>query len=37
LHAQIAEALETHFPELMDGQPELFAQHYAEAASLKNP
>jgi class 3 adenylate cyclase len=31
LHAQIAEALETHFPELMDIQPELFAQHYAEA------
>src|SRR5262245_445898 len=31
LHAQIAAALETHFPELMDIQPELFAQHYAEA------
>jgi predicted ATPase len=31
LHAQIAEALETHSPELMDGQPELFAQHYAQA------
>jgi hypothetical protein len=31
LHAQIAEALETHSPELMDSQPELFAQHYAEA------
>ena len=31
LHAQIAEALETHSPELIDGQPELFAQHYAEA------
>ena len=31
LHAQIAEALETHSPELMDTQPELFAQHYAEA------
>src|SRR5205807_6311163 len=24
LHAQIAEALETQFPELMDNQPELF-------------
>ena len=31
LHAQIAEALETHSPELMDSQPEIFAQHYAEA------
>jgi class 3 adenylate cyclase/predicted ATPase len=31
LHAQIAEALEILFPELMENQPELFAQHYAEA------
>jgi predicted ATPase len=31
LHAQIASALETHFPELMDSQPELFALHYVEA------
>ena len=31
LHAHIAEALETHSPELMASQPELFAQHYAEA------
>jgi len=31
LHAQIARALETQSPELMDTQPELFAQHYAEA------
>ena len=31
LHAQIAEALEAHSPELMGSQPELFAQHYAEA------
>jgi TolB-like protein/class 3 adenylate cyclase/predicted ATPase len=31
LHAQIAEALETHFPEITDNQPELLAQHYAEA------
>jgi predicted ATPase len=31
LHAQIAEALEAQSPELMDAQPELFAQHYAEA------
>jgi predicted ATPase len=35
LHAQIAGALETHFPELMDTQPELFAQHYAEAGLLE--
>ena len=31
LHAQIAEALEAHFPELKENQPEIFAQHYAEA------
>jgi predicted ATPase len=31
LHAQIAEALAAHSPELMDTQPELFARHYAEA------
>jgi len=31
LHAQIADALEMLFPELMENQPELFAQHYAEA------
>ena len=31
LHAQIAEALETQSPELVDSQPELFARHYAEA------
>jgi class 3 adenylate cyclase/predicted ATPase len=31
LHAQIAAALEVHSPELMEIQPELFAQHYAEA------
>ena len=35
LHAQIAEALETQFPELMDSQPELFAQHYAEAGLVE--
>ena len=34
LHARIAGALETHFPELMDSQPELFAQHYAEAGMV---
>src|SRR4029450_13175670 len=35
LHPQIAEALETHSPELMDSQPELFAQHYAEAGLVE--
>jgi predicted ATPase len=35
LHAQIADALETQSPELMDSQPELFAQHYAEAALVE--
>jgi class 3 adenylate cyclase/predicted ATPase len=31
LHARIAEALEAHSPEIMENQPELLAQHYAEA------
>jgi class 3 adenylate cyclase/predicted ATPase len=31
LHAQIAGALEARFPELIDSQPELLAQHYTEA------
>jgi class 3 adenylate cyclase/predicted ATPase len=35
LHAQIAEALETHSPELIDTQPERFAQHYAEAGQIE--
>jgi class 3 adenylate cyclase/predicted ATPase len=35
LHAQIVQALETHSPELMDTQPELFAQHYAEAGLVE--
>src|SRR5262249_26601141 len=35
LHAQIAEALEALSPELMDTQPELFAQHYEEAALVE--
>jgi predicted ATPase len=34
LHARIANALETQFPELMDSQPELLAQHYAEAGLI---
>src|SRR5215469_11808084 len=35
LHAQIATALEAHSPELMEGQPELFAQHYTEAGLVE--
>src|SRR5207245_2277065 len=35
LHAQIAEALETHSPDTMDSQPELLAQHYAEAGLVE--
>ena len=35
LHAHIARALETQSPELMDTQPELFAQHYAEAGLVE--
>ena len=35
LHARIAEALETQFPELKETQPELLAQHYAEAGLLE--
>jgi class 3 adenylate cyclase len=35
LHAQIAGALEAHWPELMDIQPELFAQHYADAGIIE--
>jgi class 3 adenylate cyclase/predicted ATPase len=35
LHARIAEAMEVLSPELMDTQPELFAQHYAEAGLVE--
>jgi class 3 adenylate cyclase/predicted ATPase len=35
LHAQIVEALETHSPELMESEPEIFAQHYAEAGLVE--
>ncbi len=35
LHARIAEALEAHSPELIDSQPELLAQHYAEAGLVE--
>jgi len=34
LHAKIAGALEAQSPELMDNQPELFAQHYADAGLI---
>jgi predicted ATPase len=35
LHAQIAEAFETHSPELVETHPELFARHYAEAGLIE--
>jgi class 3 adenylate cyclase/predicted ATPase len=35
LHAQIARALEAHSPELIESQPEIFAQHYAEAGLIE--
>jgi predicted ATPase len=35
LHAKIADALEAQSPELIDSQPVLFAQHYAEAGLVK--
>jgi class 3 adenylate cyclase/predicted ATPase len=35
LHGQIAKALEAHFPELIDSQPELFAWHYVEAGLVE--
>jgi predicted ATPase len=35
LHAQIANALETHPPEIVESQPELLAQHYAEAGLVE--
>jgi class 3 adenylate cyclase/predicted ATPase len=35
LHGQIAEALEAHFPEMMDSQPELFARHYTAAGLVE--
>jgi class 3 adenylate cyclase/predicted ATPase len=35
LHAQIADAIETHTPVLMETQPELLAQHYAEAGLVE--
>ena len=35
LHAQIASALETHSPEIIESQPELLARHYAEAGLVE--
>ncbi len=35
LHARIGDALETQFPDLTDNQPELLAQHYAEAGLVE--
>jgi predicted ATPase/class 3 adenylate cyclase len=35
LHAQIAEALEAHFPDTLENQPELLAQHFAEAGLIE--
>jgi predicted ATPase len=35
LHAQIAETLEAHSPAMMENQPELFAQHDAEAGLME--
>src|SRR5262249_54988857 len=35
LHGQIANALETRSPELMETQPEIFARHYAEAGLVE--
>jgi class 3 adenylate cyclase/predicted ATPase len=35
LHGRIAEALEAHFPEMMDSQPEIFARHYTAAGLVE--
>jgi len=35
MHARIAEALETDSPEIVESQPELLAQHYAEAGLVE--
>jgi class 3 adenylate cyclase/predicted ATPase len=35
LHGQIADALETHSPEVMESHPEIFAQHYSEAGLVE--
>jgi class 3 adenylate cyclase len=35
-HAQIAEALESQFPEIAESQPELLAHHCSEAGQIEN-
>jgi len=35
LHAQIAEAFESTYPEIVESHPELLAQHYAEAGVVE--
>jgi predicted ATPase len=35
LHAHIAEALQTHSPELVDSEPEVLARHYSEAGLVE--
>jgi TolB-like protein/class 3 adenylate cyclase/predicted ATPase len=35
LHAQIAEAFESTYPEIVESHPELLAQHYAEAGLVE--
>jgi len=35
LHSQIAEVLETQFPEIAESQPELLARHYTEAGAIE--
>jgi predicted ATPase len=35
LHARIAEALESQFPEIAESQPELLARHYTEAGLIE--
>ena len=35
LHTRIAEALESRFPEIAEGQPEILARHYTEAALIE--
>ena len=35
LHARVAEALETQFPEIVESQPEVVARHYTEAGLIE--
>ena len=36
LHAQIAEAIRTRFPDRVDAEPELLAHHYTEGSEFEN-